>query len=288
MKMVKSDILSKGFELTPIEELARNGTYANGTDIFSVHRADTFMIIYADKGAGKHTVDLLSYAMHPGAFLFVGPRQIMQFDKSKSYGGYILQFTADFLNPENRSEETRALNRLFDNTSHTAGLDARRHREIITYFEFIQREIQHAPDAFQPGIIRSTLELLLLHAARLIAGKNADNNASDSGYQHYRTFRSLLSKRIDASRNALDFAEEMGISYKYLNDLCKLHANCTAKDLIDKERVAEAQRLLVRELLSVRETAYRLGFNDVSNFRKYFRKFTGSTPISFRNEHVAA
>jgi AraC family transcriptional activator of pobA len=284
--MEKADSHIKGFELTPIEDLMRNGAYRNGTDVFSVHRADTYMIIYADKGAGKHTVDLVGYTMHPGAFLFVGPRQIMQFDRSKSYGGYILQFTASFLNPDNRSEETRALNRLFDNTSHTAGLDARRHREIITYFEFIQREISHAPDVFRGGIIRATLELLLLHAARLVAGKNSDNHASDSGYQHFRTFRSLLGKRIDASRNALDFAEEMGISYKYLNDLCKLHANCTAKDLIDRERIAEAQRLLVRELLSVRQTAERLGFNDVSNFRKYFRKFTGATPMTFRNDHV--
>lgn len=275
----------RGFELTPIEDFLSRGLYAGGVDPFSVHRANDYMILYIDKGAGKHTIDLKSYPVHPGAFLFVGPRQIMQFDRSKSFGGFLIRFNSGFLHPFGQNEEIRALTRLYDNTSETPIIDARRHREIITFFELVHKEYRHSEDGVRGDILRSSLELLLLHAGRLVSGSRKNANASVSGFAHFSKFKTMLANRVDTSRNALDYAQEIGISYKYLNDLCKQHSGMTAKDLIDGERIAEAQRMLIRDQFSVRETASQLGFNDVSNFRKYFRKFTGMAPADFRERH---
>lgn len=274
-----------GFQLTRLEELLSKGQNTSGVDLFTVHRAEKYMVHYVDKGAGKHTVDLHEYPMHPGAFLFIGPRQILRYDPSRSYGGFLIEFSEDFLFAGDTPVNKRSIAHLFDHHDGTSTLDARRNRELITFFELVLKEYQHCNDALRPDILRSSLSLLLLHASRLLAQQSLETVNTNSGYQHYQSFRKHLSEQVGGSRNASDFAKEIGITYKYLNDLCKLYSGSTAKDIIDGERIAEAQRLLVRDQLSVREAARLVGFTDVSNFRKYFKKFTGQTPREFRGKH---
>lgn len=277
----------EGFQLTRLEELLSKGQGSSGIDLFTVHRAEKYMVHYVDKGAGKHTVDLHEYTMHPGAFLFIGPRQILRYDPSRSYGGFLIEFSEDFLFGGDAPVNKRSIAHLFDHHDGTTSLDARRHRELITFFELVLKEYQHGYDALRTDILRSSLSLLLLQANRLIAQQSIEAGKTNSGYHHYQSFRKRLSEEVGGSRNASDFAREIGITYKYLNDLCKLYAGSTAKDIIDGERIAEAQRLLVREQLSVREAALHVGFTDVSNFRKYFKKFTGHTPGEFKGKYQA-
>lgn len=273
-------------ELTPIETALSSCQYFGGLDPFSVHRAGNYLILYIDKGEGSITVDLAKCRVHPGAFLFVSPQQIIQFDRNSRFGGYLLRFSTEFMHPFGKSEELHSASKLFDNTSAVVQIDGRRHRELVSFFELFHKEMRHEEDAFRHGCMRTALEMLLLHAARINASGRSEVDASNHGYSyaHYRKFRALLSQRTDASRNAVDFAEELGISYKYLNDICKLHAGNTVKELIDHERIAEAKRLLVKERLSVRKVGSRLGFDDVSNFRKYFKKRTGYSPIDFKEK----
>lgn len=45
----------------------------------------------------------------------------------------------------------------------------------------------------------------------------------------------------------------------------------------------EAKRLLKHSLtLRIKEIALKLGFEDTSNFTKFFKRNTGITPINFR------
>jgi AraC-like DNA-binding protein len=46
-----------------------------------------------------------------------------------------------------------------------------------------------------------------------------------------------------------------------------------------------AKHLLVDELQTIRETARYMGFHDVGSFHRAFRRWTGTTPGAFRNDH---
>ncbi len=276
--------LSSGFEFTPLEKVFNAGTYRGGVDPFLAHRITDYTIVYADKGAGFLNVDLHRHTVHPGAFVFLTPRQLVQFDPARSYGGYLMRFSEDFLHPLGQSEEALAISRVFGRSGAEVYLDGRRHREIITFFEWIEKECSHKPDALHEAIIRSSLDLMLLHAGRLMS-RPKTGDEKNTGHAYYTQFRKMLDNEVAYGRNATDYAAEIGISYKYLNDLCKRFAGATAKDLIDQELVAEAKRMLAKDGMSAGEAARRLGFNDASNFRKYFRKLTGKTPGLFREQN---
>jgi AraC-like DNA-binding protein len=57
----------------------------------------------------------------------------------------------------------------------------------------------------------------------------------------------------------------------------------SAKQLIDERVVLEAKRLLAHGRNSVAWIAGQLGFDDPSNFSKYFQQRTGTTPAVFRD-----
>ena len=54
------------------------------------------------------------------------------------------------------------------------------------------------------------------------------------------------------------------------------------KELIDDRILLEAKRLLVHGNKSIKEIGFELGFEEPTNFIKYFRKHIGKTPMEFR------
>jgi len=70
-----------------------------------------------------------------------------------------------------------------------------------------------------------------------------------------------------------------------------LHKACTSvldktpKQIIDERVVLEAKRLLVYSQQAIKEIAYELGYNEPTNFIKYFRKHAKCTPLEFRDRY---
>ena len=56
------------------------------------------------------------------------------------------------------------------------------------------------------------------------------------------------------------------------------------RDLVEAELKSRALRWLGDERLGVSEVAYRLGYNDVSNFSRAFKRWTGLTPREHRSK----
>ncbi|WP_459640649.1 helix-turn-helix domain-containing protein [Flavobacterium sp. CGRL2] len=62
----------------------------------------------------------------------------------------------------------------------------------------------------------------------------------------------------------------------------------TPKEIIDDRVMLEAKRLLAHTNENVKEISYELGFEEPTNFIKYFRKHSNSTPVEFRESHTSA
>lgn len=74
----------------------------------------------------------------------------------------------------------------------------------------------------------------------------------------------------------------MGVTYKTLNKLCKQVAHQTPKQLIDAYTILEAKRRLAIQNIQVTQLAYELGFEETTNFIRYFKKHTSMTPHLFK------
>ena len=64
--------------------------------------------------------------------------------------------------------------------------------------------------------------------------------------------------------------------------------NKNAKDFVDERVILEIKRLLIHTHLSVKEIAEATGFDEPTNLIKFFKRYTGQTPLSFRDQLTLA
>jgi YesN/AraC family two-component response regulator len=79
-----------------------------------------------------------------------------------------------------------------------------------------------------------------------------------------------------------DMAKEIGISYSYMR---KIVCELTGKSLIDYLnllRIEKAKQLLVGTPLTMTQIASEVGYSNVQSFNRFFRKFEGMPPSSYK------
>lgn len=89
---------------------------------------------------------------------------------------------------------------------------------------------------------------------------------------------SLPTGKVDATSVAETLAMSRRSLYRRLND-----EGITFKELVDQLRYSVATEYLANTTISVEDIAARCGYQDVSNFRKAFRRWAGRTPSGFRS-----
>jgi len=97
-----------------------------------------------------------------------------------------------------------------------------------------------------------------------------------------REIRLMLLGKIREQPVAAEIARELGLSRRSLYRRL-LEENATFQGLLDDVRASVAIQFLSSTRLPVEEIAHRVGFSDLSNFRKAFRRWTGVTPRSYRS-----
>jgi AraC-like DNA-binding protein len=72
------------------------------------------------------------------------------------------------------------------------------------------------------------------------------------------------------------------------NSFCryfKVHTRKTYSNFLHELRVGHASKLLIENKLSISQICYESGFNNVTNFYKTFKRFTGQTPLAFQQAY---
>ncbi|TMX45000.1 hypothetical protein DA100_04875 [Vibrio sp. Hep-1b-8] len=83
--------------------------------------------------------------------------------------------------------------------------------------------------------------------------------------------------RFDAERLAVQFGCSERTLRRHLEQCCTSY-----QQLLNEVRADLAKEYLVGTRLTVEEIAFRLGYSDSANFRRAFKRWTGTTPQHFR------
>jgi AraC-like DNA-binding protein len=95
----------------------------------------------------------------------------------------------------------------------------------------------------------------------------------------------ILAAMSDAMPSLEQMASRFSMSSHTLKRRLQGEQACYS-DLVEAELRQRAERLLVDERLPVAEVASQLGYHDVSNFSRAFRRWTGLTPREYRDQAV--
>ncbi len=96
-------------------------------------------------------------------------------------------------------------------------------------------------------------------------------------------FSKLVSETICENISVHDYASRLNLTIDKLNQICKENYGESPKSIILEKKITEAKRLLYFTDLSVKEIAFRLGFEDSSYFSRIFKQKTSLSPTEFKS-----
>lgn len=242
------------------------------------HGHSFYLLLYVSQGTGTHTIDLVTYELHPGSVFFVAPGQVHQWQLAADADGIVVFFEPSFY--QLRYPERNLLALPYFDSQHPPVRYLPAGNELAPLFEHLQREYQ-ADFPNQAEVLRAYLALVLELATRHYPAAPASTEAGLAQRQ-IRQFGALLNQYYRTQRSVREYAELLHLTANYLNALGRRVLGQTASDLIHARVVLEAQRLLTHSGLAVAQGADELGFEDPSYFGRYFRKYVGVSPEVFR------
>lgn len=270
-----------GFELIPIKELFSAPRLPADHSPFNAHRLNFYAILIVESGFVNHTVDFQQYQLSAGNALIISKGQTHSFENSNDYEGTLIVFTEEFLMSYLAGSTISQIARLFN--YHLSQVQFQCPEENQAFLLGLRKELSSAMSSSKTNIIACLLAIYLLKLNEY----NLEH-PEISNLLHYKTFeefRNRVERKYKISRNAKTYAEELAISYKHLNDISKAFTQKTAKAFIDDYVILEIKRKLCSSSQSIKEISYNIGFDEPSNFLKYFKKLTGFTPLEFRNKY---
>ncbi|MCO6185450.1 helix-turn-helix domain-containing protein [Rhizobium sp. L1K21] len=128
------------------------------------------------------------------------------------------------------------------------------------------------------------LRSILLTVARQVAMTENAAGRRGPARERFSDFLKLVEDHYRSHLTVQDYADKMAMSAARLNRLCKSVAGKPAQEIIHARVVLEAQRLLTYTSATSAEVAYELGFRDPAYFTRFFRRETGVTPSTFRQD----
>jgi len=131
------------------------------------------------------------------------------------------------------------------------------------------------------GIIRSELHILIAKLYRIKSkSKLLDNQRKY--ISEFINLQNLVEQQVTQYSKVQDYAKMLGLSTKTLNNITKQVVNQSTKEFINSIYIKQIKRLLINTDLPIKEIAYATGFEETTNFYKYFKHQTQLTPEKFR------
>lgn len=81
-------------------------------------------------------------------------------------------------------------------------------------------------------------------------------------------------------------AEVSNISSNSFCRYFKVHTRKTYSNFLHELRVGHASKLLIENKLSISQICFESGFNNITNFYKTFKRFTGQTPLEYQKLYM--
>lgn len=270
----------EGNHLFEIKEIT--GEYKQHLSMFlAPHRRDYYMLVFVKQGSSRHWVDMLPYTLKKNTFYFSVPHQVHVKEQSLPMIGTMLCFTDEFL----AIEENQLLRQLpviqNKHNGHALELTDENVEFIVDIMDKMLAEHQQKQD-WRNGMLLAYLRVLLIYLSRLYT-EQFQNEELLNGRLLLKKFLALIEKHYSQLHDVAAYSNLLYLSAGHLSEVIKEQSGKTAIEHIHERLMLEAKRLLFHTEYSIKEIAFRLGFEDASYFNRFFKRLSSQTPLLYRN-----
>lgn len=233
-----------------------------------------YELIFLKEGEGFHWIETTRYQVEAPECYIMKPGTMHCWEFTDIPAGFVVLFKLDYLDPVTETALIEIINQLGDTTRVSVGNDL----SLDHLFEELMKNFENK-GKHSDLIIQSLLKIIYAKISDHIEVSNAmplrTSNLNDR-------FIKLLNEKCPELRSVNDYAKMLNTSPQNLNAACRKYSGKSAGDLVAEKLLVIAKRYVLHTDNNMSEIAHVLQFNDASYFVKFFRKYTGVTPLQFR------
>lgn len=258
-------------------------------------RTNYFTFLLIDKAHGSYKIDNLQFELRSKSFYFTLPGHLKSFKLQDDSHGYMITFSEMFLRQFHPGDIYKEFPFLLSETVPVMYPPKSIFDDLKVLYKSIHREYK-SDSSYRYPIIGNLLFALLIKVKELLQKYQHKVRLENRSGEIVRLFKQSLDRQFRAiiageetiSLDIKNFASELNISQDHLAKTIKNETGKSVSAWVNGRLIAEAQSLLLQTALPINDIAYRLTFNEPTNFTKYFKKYTGQTPKQYRRNQFYA
>ncbi len=234
------------------------------------------------KGETKRTINQFEYVIEPQSLQLLNPGTIYSFkDITTASKTYVLLFNRSFIEKNSLSTDIQNDVLNFHRTyQQDVVLGATQFAQAVFLYEQLSQELRAKNDDYKTvSKMLINLLLFLLKREKLSAGVKQDLTRPQ---QISSEFLVLIEEHFWQKKNVKSYASLLGITPKHLSETIKNTLQYSALYYIHIRIVKEIQYLLGFSEMSIKQIAYALNFDTLSQFGRFFKRYEGMSPKAYR------
>lgn len=174
-------------------------------------------------------------------------------------------------------------------SQHVFEINDKQFKELFAVFEKMYKDLD-SDYSHKYDLQKNRVYELIHFANQLQPSKKAELKFVNASQRITGLFLELLERQfpIDQEHQQVkhktpsDFAKQLAVHVNHLNKAIKEVTQKTTTQIIAERYLREAKILLKHSIWNVSEIAFALGFNEVTHFNYFFKKYAGISPMQFR------
>ena len=151
------------------------------------------------------------------------------------------------------------------------------------YYQTIRVKMANIHHHFRTDLVKALLLAMFYDMSNVIwRVEKTDNKTRKRADALFAQFIRLLEENFRTERRVSWYAEQLGITAKYLSEMVKQVSKRTPNDWIDSYVMLEMRVMLKNTTKSIKEIAKSVNFPNQSFFGKYFKEHMGMSPSEYR------
>ena len=236
------------------------------------------------KGKAQYSVDTLEYTVHANDMIIISEGQITDdVMLSRDFGGMGIIVSDDFFNEIVKDVHELSQLFLFTRTNPVCHLTQQESDNTVNYFRMLKQKTDEQEHHFRRETVRSLLTTMIYDLSNIIFRMQTVTDRRQTRAEGiFAQFMPLVEQNFRRERRVSWYAQQLGISPKYLSETIRQVSRRTPNDWIDNYVTLEIRVLLRNSTKSIKEIAQEMNFPNQSFFGKYFKEHVGMSPSEYR------